>query len=1141
MQPPDRPYAQQVAAVFDADWYRSRYPDIAASGLEPLQHFLDHGLAENRDPNRFFECDWYNEHYPDVAVSLLPALLHYLQSGAEELRHPSPRFDAAWYVEQHPDAALNPVLYHLRVGSRRGYLTERPIDIADYLPSRLPPLALPNRVFADVVILVHPGLDRVRHCIQSVLADRALPLGRIIVIDDRTTDAGLTAWLKELAADGHIHLIRNRRHLGFAASAALGMQAAETHDVVLLHGDTEVPVGWLGRLAAHAYAEQTIATVSPLCNDAARCGYPDDAGGPVAFGETPVWLDGICQAVNSGRSVPVPATAYHCMYIRRSAEQALGGGGQADFCARASAAGWSHRVAGDVFVCRNGTRPKLPPADGEEHEALTPLRFAVTAALCRDTALPVILMISHAFGGGVQHHINALVDFYRDSARVLLLTGTDRGVRLSVASLPEHPDLILPAHRLDDLVTLLRSMGVSRVHIHHLLNMDLDVRRLIHRLDLTFDVTVHDYFGICPQINLLRRPQGFYCGEPGPASCNACIAEQASHGARDIVSWRQDRAWLFRNADRVICPSEDAKQRLDRYGFGGRALVVPHEILSPISAPTRLPRIGTEPLRIALLGIVANHKGARVVAEVMEAAKPGTIELHLIGDLEADFPADAARLISVTGRYQDENLAALLTAADPHVVWFPAVWPETFSYTLSAAIAAGLPIVATDIGSLTERLAGRPYSWLVDGGASADTWLATFAEVRQSLRERADPAPAPLARTIPDFYRDHYLSHEPKTPLPRIGRKCRVAIVPERLPSGALTPSANIRLLQPFDHPGAGDFDVITADAETIFDCEADIIVTHRLAIPDLETANRLAAHASRLGAKLLYDFDEDLLANPNGEASAVARRMLTLADAVWVSTPCVRTCVATIRPDAVVVESRLDERLWARTPAPDVRWDNPIRILCMGDRTHDLDFAMIQPALLRLKDEYDGLIAIDVIGMTSHSALPEGLNRIVPPTQASRSHPGFVNWLTSVQPRWHIGLAPLLDTPGNAGASPVKALEYAALGLAGLASDTPVYRGSIADGPAGQLVANDAGAWHAALDWLIRNQTLRQSLTTAARAAFFDCGTLAGQAKERRAALAALLPDRGSDLRRGAAALTIAYDPTDPVTRKRRPGHRGR
>jgi glycosyltransferase involved in cell wall biosynthesis len=239
---------------------------------------------------------------------------------------------------------------------------------------------------------------------------------------------------------------------------------------------------------------------------------------------------------------------------------------------------------------------------------------------------------------------------------------------------------------------------------------------------------------------------------------------------------------------------------------------------------------------------------------------------------------------------------------------------------------------------------------------------------------------------------------------------------------------------------------------------------------------------------------------------------MLTVADVVWVSTSRLAESLSTIQPDAVVIENRLDERIWIRGPAPNSFWDDPIRILCVGTCTHDRDFAMIEPVLVRLKAEYGDRIVIDVLGMTSQSKLPAGLNRIGPSTHASRSYPGFVNWLTSVRPRWHIGLAPLLDTPFNRGKSPIKAMDYAALGLTVLASDTPVYRGSIADGPAGQLVANDPRFWHAALDWLIRNQDLRQSSAMRAYEALLSQATLANQAETRRAAWARLLPDRALD-----------------------------
>jgi hypothetical protein len=96
-----------LSSFFDPAWYLSRYPDVAASGTEPLHHFVHYGAAENRDPNRFFDSAWYLAHYPDVANSGQHPLLHYLQMGAAELRNPHPRFDAAHYVDQHPEAAGN--------------------------------------------------------------------------------------------------------------------------------------------------------------------------------------------------------------------------------------------------------------------------------------------------------------------------------------------------------------------------------------------------------------------------------------------------------------------------------------------------------------------------------------------------------------------------------------------------------------------------------------------------------------------------------------------------------------------------------------------------------------------------------------------------------------------------------------------------------------------------------------------------------------------------------------------------------------------------------------------------------------------------------------------------------------------------
>ena len=126
---------------------------------------------------------------------------------------------------------------------------------------------------------------------------------------------------------------------------------------------------------------------------------------------------------------------------------------------------------------------------------------------------------------------------------------------------------------------------------------------------MPFDVTVHDYFTLCPQVNLLPWKEAQYCGEPGRRRCNACIADTPSHGARDILAWRSRFAWLFREAERVICPSEDARARLDRYGLAERAIVVPHEPVVARPWPMHPPKLRGGKLRVARAGRAGAAEG----------------------------------------------------------------------------------------------------------------------------------------------------------------------------------------------------------------------------------------------------------------------------------------------------------------------------------------------------------------------------------------------------------------------------------------------------------------------------------------------------------------------------------------------------
>ena len=60
--------------------------------------------------------------------------------------------------------------------------------------------------------------------------------------------------------------------------------------------------------------------------------------------------------------------------------------------------------------------------------------------------------------------------------------------------------------------------------------------------------------------------------------------------------------------------------------------------------------------------------------------------------------------------------------------------PETYGFALSEAMLLGLPILARGLGAYPERLAGRPFTWVVPGTADngAGAWVERFLRLRES-------------------------------------------------------------------------------------------------------------------------------------------------------------------------------------------------------------------------------------------------------------------------------------------------------------------------------------------------------------------------------------------------------------------------
>jgi hypothetical protein len=112
---------QVQADGFDPYFYLQTYPDILAAGIDPYQHWLTFGHAENRWPNRYFNTAWYKSTY-GIGSGVNP-LTEYHTTGWTLGRNPSPEFSTAAYQSAYPDiASVDPLQHYLRWGYGEGRL-----------------------------------------------------------------------------------------------------------------------------------------------------------------------------------------------------------------------------------------------------------------------------------------------------------------------------------------------------------------------------------------------------------------------------------------------------------------------------------------------------------------------------------------------------------------------------------------------------------------------------------------------------------------------------------------------------------------------------------------------------------------------------------------------------------------------------------------------------------------------------------------------------------------------------------------------------------------------------------------------------------------------------------------------------------
>lgn len=612
----------------------------------------------------------------------------------------------------------------------------------------------------DIVLPVYKEYDETLNCIYRVLNETNKTAFELIVINDGSPDERLAGKLGELSEAGLFTLHENKKNLGFVKTVNIGMSLHQDRNVVLLNSDTEVYNDWLDRMNVAALREENIGTVTPFSNNAEICSYPYNVHDnnmqlELSYDE----LDLVAAEVNAGKYVEIPTGVGFCMYIRRDCLNEVGlfdedsfgkgYGEENDFCLRAFEQGWINILAADVFVRHLGgssfgaekqervtnalriINDRFPGYDQKiqdyiyEDPILNFRKNIDLGRLKKREKENVILFVSHNWGGGTEKHIQDMSEsLVRDGVQIYYLRPHLENNLVCTISCPElkfMPNLpvldLLDGYKQN--ASNLKELGVTHVHIHSLAGFSERIigmlPKIMQQAGLRYDVTLHDYMTICPRIHL-SDDKGRYCGEPRDKACYACIKRHGTpFGKVEIKSWKTRNHEILQSARKVFVPNRDVSERMKHHYPDIEYTLRKHpEPAGEESQRIRPFRKPGEPIRVGIIGAIGPHKGSyllqRCAQEAQERHLP--LEFVVIGYTNIEGLADEPN-VTVTGEYDEAEIYDLVKQQRIQVLFFPATWPETYSYTFSLALRLGLKPFAFDIGAIAERMRALGYEELL--------------------------------------------------------------------------------------------------------------------------------------------------------------------------------------------------------------------------------------------------------------------------------------------------------------------------------------------------------------------------------------------------------------------------------------------
>ena len=222
-------------------------------------------------------------------------------------------------------------------------------------------------------------------------------------------------------------------------------------------------------------------------------------------------------------------------------------------------------------------------------------------------------------------------------------------------------------------------------------------------------------------------------------NCRGSLVESLGYAVRAGLANRN--GWLRDNVDLFLAMTEFSRDRLVRAGYpAAKIAVLPNSV--PLPRRTHTP---TDGQYLAFAGRLSEEKGLRTLIEAARQCPEVPISLAGDGPLAAELRELASRNVTFRGRLDQADMQRFYARARGVVL--PSTCFEMCPLTILEAMAAGLPVIASQTGGLGELVDDGRTGTLVPRGeaqplaeAMRRLWLddTLAADYGHAGREKAE-------------------------------------------------------------------------------------------------------------------------------------------------------------------------------------------------------------------------------------------------------------------------------------------------------------------------------------------------------------------------------------------------------------------